>query len=525
MRTNFPIVGQAEAEHYHGAGHNHCNKRVEVNVAPLDYALNPGSFRGRAAIVTLGCAKNQVDSEVMLGVLRNSGFEIVSDLDHADVAIVNTCGFLESAVRESVDAILDVAQRKKSAQLRRLIVAGCAVSRYGSELQKTLPEVDAFITTDQITSVAKAALGQSLDSWGPNNQFVEVLGQAARPYFLYDDSMPRLLSSRSHMAYVKVGEGCDRPCTFCIIPKIRGAMRSRTIESVVREVQMLGEQGVREVNLVAQDLTSYGRDHKQGDLSDLLMALDNARSMRWIRLLYAYPIGTDARLLQTIQSSNSVCKYLDLPLQHASERLLKLMKRPIGKFAPRQIAEFIKRTAPNIHLRTTFIVGFPGETDADLIELEQLIAAGHFGSVGIFTYSQEAGTPAGEMVEQIPEREKIARRDHLMAVQQKVVDRNLASRIGKREIVLIEGQHEETDLLLTGRTQYQAPEVDGVVIINDIATDLQDLGSDGQELNDLVRPGMMVEVEFSEAAGYDMIGTVVGIPDGEGVNTLGDAMS
>lgn len=465
-----------------------CSDGVSMNVQTHDYSLQPAQFRGRAAIVTLGCAKNQVDSEVMLGVLKNSGYEIVSDVSSADVAIINTCGFLESAIQESIDCILDVAEYKQTGRLRKLIVAGCLVERFRGDIKAELPEVDDFLAIDDLMKVGDVAAGTLHNH----------LDEAARPYFLYDDSTPRFLASKRHTAYLKISEGCNRPCTFCIIPKIRGTMRSRTIESVVREATMLGEQGVKEINLVAQDLTSYGTDIKGPNLAALLKALDGSKAVEWVRLLYAYPIGIDEELLDAIAGLPRICNYLDLPLQHASEKVLKEMKRPLGRYSPQRIAEFIKTRQPSIALRTTFIVGFPGETDADVAELEAFIRAGYFSSVGIFTYSPEPGTPAHDMVGQVAIEEKNDRRERLMLAQQEVNGARLESMIGSRLQVLVEGSHEETDLLLSGRSEFQAPDVDGVVIIND---------SDGELTQ--VPEGSFAHVDITEVAGYDLVGKVI----------------
>ena len=447
------------------------------------------TFRGRAAVVTLGCAKNQVDSEVMLGVLERSGFEIVSDLARADVAVINTCGFLESSVRESIDCILEVADLKKSGQLRRLVVAGCMVERYRGDIHKTLPEVDAFIAVDDILKIGEVADGGVHD----------LINSAARPYFLYDDQMPRHVSTPRHFAYVKISEGCNRPCTFCIIPKLRGAMRSRDHASILNEVAALASGGVREINLVAQDLTDFGADRRERNaLVRLLRDLDAAQAVDWIRLLYAYPVGVSQELLDTIVELPRVCNYLDIPLQHASETVLKRMQRPVGRFASRNLTEFIRKAAPQIHIRTTFIVGFPGESEADIEQLESFVSEGHFENVGVFTYSQEDGTPAGGMDSQISEKEKRARRSRIMLAQQAVAQRRLHERIGSTAQVLIEGPHHETDLLLSARTFWQAPEVDGVVLINDALVDVS------QDLR-----GKFGRVRFEEASGYDLVGTLV----------------
>ncbi len=455
-----------------------------------------GSFGGTAAVVTLGCAKNHVDSEVMLGSLGQAGFEIVSDLAEADVVIVNTCGFLESAVRESIDAVLEAAEFKEKGRLRRLIVAGCAVERYRDELVESLPEVDAFVLTSELLSVGAVARGEGME---------RALRDAGRPYFLYDETMPRRLASAPHTAYVKVAEGCNRPCTFCIIPRIRGEMRSRPISSIVGEVRMLAVQGVREVNLVAQDLTSFGTDAEpRTNLTALLRALDAERVMPWIRLLYAYPIGIDSELLRAIAELPSICEYLDLPLQHASEAVLRRMKRPVGSFATRPIVERIRATAPELALRTTFIVGFPGETEEDISELERFVGEGHFSSVGVFTYSRERGTPSHDYDGQVPEKVKNERRQRIMEAQQGVVAARLGHFVGQRLPVLLEGAHHDTDLLLTGRARWQAPEVDGTVIINDIE------GAEGDEVDgSRLLPGNIVTVEVSEVVGYDLVGRVV----------------
>jgi ribosomal protein S12 methylthiotransferase len=464
---------------------------VAVNISEPQNVEGGRAFAGRAAIVTLGCAKNQVDSEVMIGVLRNTGFEIVNELAHADVAVVNTCGFLESAVKESVDCVLELSELKKSGSLRRLLVAGCMVERYKGDIRKALPEVDSFISLDGLLSVGQAALGA-------DEALRDILHEGARPYFLYDETMPRHLASKRHMAYVKVSEGCNRPCAFCIIPQIRGGMRSRTVDSIVREVQALGAQGVREMNLVAQDLTAFGTDRGDSRLVDLLRAIDASKAAAWVRLLYAYPVGVDDELLRAIVELPSVCDYLDVPLQHASETVLKNMKRPIGRFGSRRFVEYVRQTAPEIKLRTTFIVGFPGETEADVQDLESFVKDGHFESVGVFTYSPEQGTAAYDLKDQIPDKEKRARRDRIMLAQQKVRVQRNQEYIGNELEVLVEGPHEETELLLSARSRFQAPEVDGSVLVNDI----------GEGLGE-VPAGHLGRVIVTEVSGYDLVGTLL----------------
>jgi len=478
------IVGEP-----HGESSASCGSKISVT-AP-SFNVKGHEFSGNAAVVTLGCAKNQVDSEIMLGVLKNTGFQIVSDVSQAEVLIVNTCGFLESSVKESIDCVLDVSELKKTARLRKLIVAGCAVERFKGDLKEALPEADYFLTPDQLLSVGEAAQGT----------FQEVLNAASRPYFLYDEEMPRQVSTESFTAYVKISEGCNRPCTFCVIPSIRGKMRSRRPSSIIKEIEALGNAGVREINIVAQDLTSYGLDltsddsSKKVSLAGLLKELSTINSVSWIRLLYAYPVGVTEELLKTITQSKNICNYFDIPLQHSSESVLALMKRPLGKFSPRNIVAFIKETAPEIKIRTTFIVGFPGETVDDVEDLAQFLREGHFSNVGIFTYSKEEGTPSYELSGHISEEEKQRRRDYLMGIQQEVVAKELESYIGKVITVLVEGTHEETELLWVGRAEFQAPEVDGQVIINDI---------EGDPLN--LEKGAMISVQITEISGYDLIG-------------------
>jgi ribosomal protein S12 methylthiotransferase len=365
------------------------------------------------------------------------------------------------------------------------------VERYKGDIRKALPEVDSFIALDGLLSVGQAALGE-------DDSLRDILHEGARPYFLYDETMPRHLASQSHMAYVKVSEGCNRPCAFCIIPQIRGSMRSRTVESITREVQALGAQGVKEMNLVAQDLTAYGTDTGNARLVDLLRSLDQAKAAQWIRLLYAYPVGVDDELLAAISDLPSVCNYLDVPLQHASESVLKLMKRPIGRYGSRRFVEYVRAQAPSIKLRTTFIVGFPGETEEDVAELEKFVAEGHFESVGVFTYSPEQGTAAFDMKDQISEKEKRIRRDRVMLAQQKVRIAKNDEYIGQELEVLVEGPHEETDMLLTARTRFQAPEVDGSVLINDV---VEGLGT--------VEAGHLGRVKITEVSGYDLVGTLI----------------
>ena len=474
MTKKLPIIGQSTA------APAAANGAASDPSAP---AAAGGAAGGRVALVTLGCAKNQVDSEVMLGALRQGGYEIVTDLALAEYAVINTCGFLESAVKESVDCILEVADLKKSARLRKLVVAGCMVSRYGEELRGTLPEVDEFLSTDQIMQAPSVLRGAGVG--------------AAQAPFLYDHSMPRLLSTAAHTAYVKIAEGCNRPCSFCIIPKIRGPMRSRASQSVLAEIGGLAAQGVREINLIGQDLTAYGRDRRDIALAQLLREIDALDAVPWVRLLYAYPVGVDDELLRTIIDTPSICNYLDIPLQHASETVLKAMQRPLGKLAPRRLVEKLREGYPEVALRTTFIVGFPGEREEDFRELEDFVAEGHFSSVGVFTFSPEQEAPASGLPHPVSKKVMRERRDRLMRRQQEVVKQRHQALVGSDLEVLIDGTHEESDLLLSGRARFQAPEVDGGIIINDSCVDPA-----------VLRAGAIARVEITGHAGYDLLGTV-----------------
>lgn len=468
-----------------------------------------GSFGGNVLLVTLGCAKNLVDSEVMLGALRGRGFRPIVDPAQADLIVVNTCAFLQSAVEEGIDRILELARYKEEGRCRRLVVAGCMVERYREDLAASLPEVDRFISTDELLTVADDA-----------GTTASCFDQARRPYFIYDETMPRLRSTAGHTAYMKIAEGCDRPCTFCIIPKIRGGFRSRSPESLVREMEELSLAGVRELNLVAQDLTAYGVDLSAGGrraplLAELLetMTLRAAqlgvdRSL-WIRLLYAYPIGVDERLIRLVSESPVVCNYLDLPLQHISHPVLKRMQRPLGERGTRGLIEAIRKHGPDLALRTTFIVGFPGETDADVDSLVSFVSEGHFTHVGVFTYSEESESKAFGMPDQVPEEERENRRRRVMEAQQRVVQARNERLLGTSVRVLIDGHHEETDLLLSARAAWQAPETDGEIIINDVDGSLKD---DSGEDVDLARVlGRFGLVEITDTAGYDVVGTLVSV--------------
>ena len=436
-------------------------------------------------MLSLGCPKNLVDGEVMLGRLQGAGYELVADARQADVVVVNTCAFIDRAKQESVDAILEMAREKESGRARRLVVTGCLSQRYDEELRREIPEIDATLGTGQVDEIVRAASGEatSLADADPG-----------LPTWVYDHTAPRVLSTPPWLAYVKISEGCDYTCSFCIIPTLRGKHRSRNVEDVVAEVRGLAARGVREIVLVAQDSTRYGLDHGIRDgLAYLLRRLGRIDGIRWIRIMYAYPATLSDPILEAIASEAKVVKYVDIPLQHASESVLKRMKRPTGKGNLLGMIERIRARVPGVAIRTTFIVGFPGETEADFAELIAFVESGQFENVGVFTYSDEEGTSSFELADRIPAKVKQRRRQRLMSVQKRISTRRNRSRVGERLEVLVEGTHDDTDLLLRGRAASQAPEIDGQVLIND----------------GTAAPGSFVTCEVTEAHPYDLVARIV----------------
>ena len=454
------------------------------------------AFHAQVAIVSLGCAKNLVDSEVMLGVLAEKGFRPVPNPEDAELVIVNTCGFLQNAVEEGIDRILEIVELKNTGRCKKLIVAGCMVERYRDSLAQELPEVDAFVSIDEIAAIGDKY--STSDSCFDNNR---------KPTYLYDHNTPRLLSTGGNLAYVKIAEGCNRPCSFCIIPKIRGSYRSRRLDSVLAETQGLIDSGVKEIDYIAQDVTFFGNDLKDSKES-LVALIDSLSSLKipedfWFRILYTYPAGISEELVKRLGNTPHLCNYLDLPLQHISDKVLKNMRRPLGESKTRKLIADIKRWNPAVTLRTTFIVGFPGETEEDVQVLEGFIREGHFDHVGIFAYSQEEEAHAFNYPEQVITEEGERRRDRLMKVQQSIVAEKLSKRIDAVERVLVEGFHPDTDLLLVGRTVWQAPEVDGQVIINDLGS----LTENPNAISSII--GTFQQVQFTEVSGYDLVGTII----------------
>jgi ribosomal protein S12 methylthiotransferase len=435
-------------------------------------------------IVSLGCARNLVDSEVMAGVLRQAQYEVVSHATEADIVLVNTCSFIDAAKEESIDAILEVAKLKEQGRLRTLVVAGCLPQRYADDLARELPEVDLFIGTGEVPRIAEI-----LKSHRPNRKRLYV----GLPSYLYDHATPRLRATASHTAFVKVSEGCDHKCAFCIIPQLRGPHRSRAIASVVDEATALARDGVKEINLIAQDLSAYGRDRRDGTtLYGLLRELDTVPGVEWIRLLYAYPNFLDDALLDLIRESRKICKYIDIPFQHASRRVLTRMRRGKSGSAVREAIAKLRGAIPGITLRTSMIVGFPGETEEDFRELLDFVEEAEFERLGVFKYSTEEGTAAALMERQVSEDVKERRWQELMELQAEISRKKNEALIGTVSRVIVDSLDADSGMHL-GRTQAHAPEVDGAVYVTGKGD---------------IRPGDFVNVKITQAQDYDLIGEI-----------------
>jgi ribosomal protein S12 methylthiotransferase len=447
----------------------------------------------KIGFISLGCPKNLVDSEVMMGQLKQAGYEITTEESEAETLVVNTCGFIDAAKRESIEAILEAARMKSEGKCRRLVVAGCLVERYRDELRAEIPEVDAFIGTNQIDDITTVA-----DERVNTRQLpVVTLGNQSATY-LYDESTPRVLATPSHFAYVKIAEGCDRPCAFCFIPQMRGHFRSRRFGSVLAEARSLVEQGVRELVLVAQDSSRYGEDLGLEDgLAHLLRELARLEGVEWVRVMYAYPTHVSDAFLDVMASEPKACKYLDIPLQHASQKILKLMRRGGNRASLERLIKRVRARVPNVTVRTTFITGFPGETDEDFAELLTFVRNVEFDRVGVFTYSDEEGTPAFDLPDKVDPKMSARRRAALMREQKKISRRRNRVRVGETARVLFEGASRETDLLWQGRTEGQAPDIDGCVLINDAPASVAPA------------PGDFVNVRITGAHEYDLVGEIV----------------
>ncbi|NOY26817.1 MAG: 30S ribosomal protein S12 methylthiotransferase RimO [Oligoflexia bacterium] len=445
------------------------------------------SVAQRVHVVSLGCPKNRIDTEIMVGKLMSTGFELVDSPSQADVIVVNTCAFIQPATEESIETVLEMAGYKDTGHCRKLVVTGCMVQRFGKALEDELPEVDHFLGTGEYHRIADLLAARS--------------GTVAKSYvdtplYIHDELAPRISSWRPHSAYLKISEGCDHRCAFCIIPQLRGRLRSRTVASLVAEARNLALQGVVELNLVSQDSTAYGRDLADGsDLGQLLRALTPVAGIEWIRLHYAYPIGLPESLLHAIADEPKVCSYLDMPLQHASGPMLKAMRRGVTRAGQEAILQRVRKFVPDVVIRTTFIVGFPGETDQDFAELVDFVQAQRFDRVGVFTYCQEDGTPAATLPGQVPQDVKLARQAELMSIQAEISRASLASWVGRTTRVLVDGPSDESPLVLAGRMATQAPEVDGAVFL------------DGPSKQ--VVAGMFVRARITQSADHDLVGQVV----------------
>ena len=448
----------------------------------------------KIGLVSLGCPKNLVDSEVMLGVAQNAGHELTRDPADADVLVVNTCAFIDSAKQESIDTILEMAQHKASGACKRLIVTGCLGERYREELRKEIPEIDAVLGTGQVPEIVGAITGGATPlTFYREHPAPGTRHPAPLPTYIYDADTPRLLATPRHYAYVKIAEGCDYQCAFCIIPTLRGAYRSRPADSIVREARALAGRGVRELLLISQDTTFYGIDrHERGALGRLLRELNHVEGLEWIRLLYLYPTTIDDDTLSAMAECEKVCKYIDLPLQHASNPILKRMKRPGTRRQYDGLLGRIRDRVPDVALRTTFIVGFPGETEQDLAELLSFVEDHHFDHVGVFTYSHEEGTSAYALTDDLPAAEKQARRRRVMALQKRLVRRRQKSRIGRTARIMVDGPSGDHDLVLKGRLMTQAPDIDAAVYLTECDPSR-------------FRAGDFAEVEIVGASDYDLI--------------------
>src|SRR5215468_7434532 len=471
----------------------------------------------KVGFVSLGCPKNLVDSDVMMGMLARAGAELTRRAEDADVIVVNTCSFIESAQQESINTILEMAAHKATGRAKKLVVAGCLVERFRDQIRKDIPEVDAVVGTGELVNILSAtgvAVTHSpanplvvLNS-RPEGQARAAQGRFSReswdgaigdlPNYLYDEDTPRVLATPGHMAYIKIAEGCDHPCTFCIIPQLRGQFRSRRFESVVAEAERLAQSGVREITLIGQDTTCYGEDFDLKDgLALLLEKLAHIEDLRWVRFLYAYPNKITTRLLETIARHEKICSYVDVPLQHASPSVLRRMKRGGGTEVFLRTIEKIRRIIPNVTLRSSFIVGFPGETEKEFEELCDFVKQAQLDWMGVFGYSDQEGAAAHSQEKKVPSKEIERRRKRLMQIQKQISRKRKKALVGKEFDLVLEGTSEETDLLLEGRTPMHAPEIDGKVFVNDFPE-----GTTPES-------GRFYRVEITEAHDYDLVARIL----------------
>lgn len=443
----------------------------------------------KIGVVSLGCPKNLVDSETMLGLIHEEKYEITNDPSEAEIIIVNTCGFIESAKEESINTILQMAEYKKSGSCKYIIVTGCLSQRYAEELFNELPEADAIAGVevyDEIGSIIKRVIN--------GERFIML--ERSKPDVIYTSKetfLPRILTTPSYTAYLKIAEGCDNCCSYCAIPKIRGPYRSKPMEQVLKEAKALADNGVKELIVVAQDTTRYGEDLPGGKLllADLLKELNKIESLKWIRVMYCYPNNFTDELIETFASLDKVCKYVDLPLQHASNRLLASMNRYDTREEVETLLAKLRKRIPGIVIRTTFIVGFPGETDADFEELKEFVEQQRFENAGVFAYSQEEGTVAGAMPNQIPDEIKQERYHELMALQAQISEEIHKDTEGQTLEVLVEGIEEDGSGLHYGRSYREAPDIDGLVFIENPGD---------------IKPGCFVKVNILQGFTYESVG-------------------
>ena len=450
------------------------------------YEVILSTAKEKVSLVSLGCPKNLVDAEVMLGYLANEKYEITTDERDADIIIVNTCSFIKEAKQESIDTILDLADRKHDARCRLLIVTGCLPQRYQEELARELPEVDIFVGTGDYPRIAEIIAEKE----GTDEQ----LRYVGDPNLIYDENLPRLKSSPSYTAYLKIAEGCSNCCSYCVIPSLRGSFRSRPLARLLEEARSLVAGGVKEINLIAQDITGYGQDlPEQPTLEELIRELAKLEGLAWIRLLYAYPDGIRDSLIEVIRTEPKVCKYLDIPLQHISDPILRNMNRRSSEADIRALITKLRHEIPGVSLRTSIIVGFPGETDADFKKLIHFVEETQFDRLGVFCYSREEGTSAAVMPEQVSERVKRERYKKLMRAQARLSFKRNRQLVDTVEQVIVEGLSEETELLLRGRSSRQAPDIDGQVYITAGNANVGDI----------------VSLRITDSSDYDLIGEIV----------------
>ena len=448
------------------------------------------SLMPKVGFISLGCPKNLVDSEVMMGILARQGYELTPRADEAEILVVNTCSFIEPAQKESVEAILEMAEHKKFGSAKKLIVAGCLVERFRDQIIEQVPEVDAVVGTGEVERILEAVEGD-----------LKLL-PAAPPSFLYHDLTPRIITTPKHQAYVKIAEGCDHPCTFCIIPQLRGAFRSRRFESVIREAENLAASGAREVTLVGQDTTSYGEDLGLRDgLAELLGKLAGVEGLLWVRFLYAYPNRVRQKMLETIAAHPRLAKYIDMPLQHASRNVLARMKRGSHGDAFLKLLERIRKTIPGVALRSSFIVGFPGETNSDFQELYDFVNEARFDWMGVFEYSDVDNAASYPLDGKVDPETIAERRRRLMALQRKISREKLRTYRGSTEIALVEGPSKDNPLVWEARLESMAPDIDVKLFLTDLEL------PEGR----IAAPGDVVAVEITKTDAYDLIGRVTAI--------------